>query len=189
MRGSLRRRSKGSWLITLEHVSPRAAQAARRTPRAYETYKSVIALHLKPRLGNLRLQGLRVLDVEAMLAKKSTLAPATLEKILTVLSSALKAAVRSQLVALNVATLVVNRPRKPDGHHDAVENCWTANEAAAFMRAAEAAGSRQAAFYGLALDSGCRKSELAGLLWSDVDLAQGRILVRQQPTTVCTRPG
>lgn len=32
----------------------------------------------------------------------------------------------------------------------------------------------------MALDSGCRKSELAGLRWSDVDLAEGRIVVRQQ---------
>ena len=237
MRGSLRRRSKGSWLITVEfgyvrdpatgkskriqkystfHGTKRGAQdkltdllhdathgtfiepdkrtvgawldewvdlaikPPRRTQRSYETYKGVIALHLKPVLGNLRLQGLRPLDVEAMLAGKSTLAPATLEKILTVLSSALKAAVRSQLVARNVATLVVNRPKSPEGHPGAVENCWTADEAAAFMRTARVAGPRQAAFYGLALDSGCRKSELAGLLWTDADLAKGRILVRQQ---------
>ena len=108
------------------------------------------------------------------------LLPATLGKILTVLSSALKAAVRSQLVARNVATLVANRPRSPEGHPGAVENCWTADEAAAFVRTAKAAGPRQAAFYGLALDSGCRKSELAGLHWPDVDLAHGRMLVRQQ---------
>ena len=132
----------------------------RRTPRAYETYKSVIAVHLKPALGHRRLQGLRVLDIEAMLAEKSALAPATLDKILTVLGSALKAAERSQLVARNMAALVANRPKSAGGH--SVENCWTADEAATFMRTAKAAGSRQAAFYGLALDSGCCKSELAG---------------------------
>ena len=237
MRGSVRQRSKGSWLITLEfgyvrdpvtgkskriqkhatvHGTKREAQdkltdllhdathgtfieadkrtvgawlddwvelaikPPRRTPRAYETYASMIALHLKPALGNLRLQGLRALDIEAMLAKKSMLAPATLGKIFRVLSSTLKAAVCSQLVARNVATLVANRPRPPEGHQDAVENCWTAEEAATFLRVAQAVGPRQAAFYALALDSGCRKSELAGLLWPDVNLAQGRILVRQQ---------
>ena len=235
MRGSLRRRSTGTWLITLEfgyvtdaatgkkkrvqkystfHGTKRQAQdrltdllhdathgtfiepdkrtvaewldewvdlaikPPRRTPRAYETYRSVIACHLNPSLGTRRLQGLRVLDIKAMVAEKSALAPATLDKILTVLGSALKAAERSQLVARNVVALVANRPRSAGGH--AVDNCWTAQDAATFMRTATAAGPRQGAFYGLALDSGCRKSELAGLRWPDVDLVQGRILVRQQ---------
>ena len=243
MRGSLRRRSKGSWLITLEfgyvrdpatgkskriqkhttfHGTKREAQdkltdllhdathgtfiepdkrtvgawldewvelaikPPRRTPRAYDTYRSVIAIHLKPALGHLRLQGLRVLDIEAMLAAKSALAPATLGKILTVLGSALKAAERSQLVARNIVALVANRPKSAGGH--SVENCWTAEEAATFMRTATAAGPRQGAFYGLALDSGCRKSELAGLHWPDVDLVQGRILVRQQLLSGGRRP-
>lgn len=157
-----------------------AIKPPRRTQRAYDTYQSVISVHLKPALGAHRLQGLRSIDIESFLAEKASLAPATLEKIFVVLSSALKAAMRGQLVARNVATLIANRPQAPEGHQDAVENCWTADEAAAFMRAAQASGPRQAAFYALALDSGCRKSELAGLLWSDVDFAEGRILVRQQ---------
>lgn len=171
------KRTVGAWLDEWVDL---AIKPPRRTQRAYDTYLSVIALHLKPALGDFKLQGLRTIDVERFLVDRGSLAPATLEKIFVVLSSALKAAVRSQLIARNVATLVSNRPQTPEGHNEAVKNCWTADEAAAFMKAAEAAGPRQAAFYALALDSGCRKSELAGLLWSDVDLAQSRILVRQQ---------
>lgn len=168
------KRTVGEWLDEWVELKIKL----RRTPRTYETYRSVINLHLKPTLGHRRLQGLRVLDIEAMVAEKARLAPATLEKILTVLGSALKAAERNQLVARNMVALVANRPQSAGGH--AVENCWTAEDAATFMRVATAAGSRQAAFYGLGLDSGCRKSELAGLRWPDVDLRQGRILVRQQ---------
>jgi integrase len=171
------KRTVGEWLDEWVDL---AIKPPRRTQRAYETYRGVIANHLKPGLGSHRLQGLRSIDVESLLADRSNLAPATLEKIFTVLSSALKAAMRSQLVARNVATLISNRPQAPEGHPDAVENCWTADDAAAFMRVAKAAGPREAAFYALALDSGCRKSELAGLLWSDVDFANARILVRQQ---------
>jgi integrase len=172
------KRTVGEWLDTWVDLAIKPPQ---RTQRAYDTYKSVIALHLKPALGDVRLQGLRVLDVEKFLADKSpTLAPATLEKVFTVLSSALKAAVRSGLVVRNVASAVANKPRAPEGHTEAVSNCWSAEDAATFLSVARNAGPQPAAFLALALDSGMRKSELAGLQWSDVDLAQGRVLVQRQ---------
>jgi hypothetical protein len=124
------KRTVGQWLDEWLEL---AIKPPRRTQRAYDTYKSVIALHLKPLLGDLRLQGLRAVDVESFLAAKTELAPATLEKIFTVLSSALKAAVKNSLVARNVASLVANKPHAPEGHPEAVANCWTAEEAATFL--------------------------------------------------------
>ncbi|PWT80446.1 MAG: hypothetical protein C5B57_12210 [Blastocatellia bacterium] len=175
------KRTVGQWLDSWVDLAIKPPQ---RTQRAYDTSRSVIALHLKPALGDLRLQGLRVLDVEKLLTdKRETLAPATLEKVFTVLRSALKAAVRSGLVLRNVASAVVNKPRAPEGHSEAVSNCWSAEEAAAFLVVAHAAGPQPAAFFALALNSGLRKSELAGLQWPDVDLAQGRVLVRRQLLT------
>jgi len=171
------RRTVAQWLDEWVEL---AIMPPRRTQRAYDTYKSVIALHLKPELGAVRLQALRSVDVEALLARKNHLAPATLEKIFTVLSSALKAAVKSSLVPRNVATLVANRPQAPAGHPTAVMNCWSADEASRFLSVAKSAGSQAAAFYALAIDSGMRKSELAGLRWSDLDLTTGRVTVRQQ---------
>ena len=120
------------------------------------------------------------MDIESFLASKADLAPATVEKIFTVLGSALKAAVKNQLLARNVAALVSNRPHAPEGHPAAVANCWTADEAAAFLRAAREAGPQPAALWSLALDSGMRKSELAGLKWSDADFARGHVLVSRQ---------
>jgi len=175
------KRTVGEWLDTWVNL---AIKPPRRTQRAYDTYRSVIALHLKPAIGDLRLQGLRVLDVEKFLADKAdTLAPATLEKVFTVLSSALKSAVRDRLVARNVATAVANKPHAPEGHPEAISNCWSADEAAAFLVVARAAGPQPDAFFALALDSGMRKSELAGLQWPDVDLGQGRIVVQRQLLT------
>lgn len=171
------KRTVGQWLDEWVDL---AIKPPRRTQRAYDTYKSVIAIHLKPALGNVRLQALRSIDIESFLSGRPDLAPATLEKIFVVLSTALKAAMRTQLLASNVATLVTNRPQAPEGHPDAVQNCWNVDEASAFMRVAQEAGPRQAAFYAVALDTGCRKSELAGLMWADVDLAEGRVLIRQQ---------
>jgi len=172
------KRTVAEWLDTWVDLAIKPPQ---RTHRAYDTYKSVIKLHLKPAFEHVRLQGLRPLDVEAFLAKKATtFAPAMLEKVFTVLSSALKAAVKSGLVARNVASAVSNKPRAPEGHSEAVSNCWSAEDAATFLVVAKEAGPQPAAFFALALDSGMRKSELAGLRWVDVDLVQGRVLVQRQ---------
>lgn len=54
-------------------------------------------------LGDIRLQALTSLDLEAYYAGKKTLADATLELHHMVISGALEAAVRSRLLAENVA--------------------------------------------------------------------------------------
>ena len=165
----------GEWLdIWLE----KAIKPPRRTLRAYETYKSVIKRHLKPKLGAIRLQDLRAIDVERYRAEFG-LAPATGEQHHTLLNSALNAAVRADLIQRNVATLAQNKPRAPEGQQDVLANVWEAHEAQRFLRTAKAAGPRPAAFYSLALDTGMRKAELCGLKWSDLD-ADGRLTVQRQ---------
>ena len=165
----------GEWLdIWLE----KAIKPPRRTLRAYETYKSVITRHLKPKLGAIRLQDFRVIDVERYHAEFG-LAPATGEQHHTLLNSALNAAVRADLIQRNVATLAQNKPRALEGQQDVLANVWEAHEAQRFLRTAKAAGPRPAAFYSLALDSGMRKAELCGLKWSDLD-AEGRLTVQRQ---------
>ena len=167
--------AQGEWLDTwLE----KAIKPPRRTLRAYETYKSVINRHLKPKLGVIRLQDLRALDVERYHADLG-LAPATGEKHHAILNSALKAAIRADLLQRNVATLAENTPRAPEGHEDVLDNVWEAHEARRFLETAKAAGPQPAAFYSLALDTGMRKSELCGLKWTDLD-AQGRLTVQRQ---------
>ncbi len=165
----------GEWLdIWLE----KAIKPPRRTLRAYETYRSAITRHLQPKLGAIRLQELHALDVERYHADLG-LAPATGEKHHAILNSALKAAVRADLIQRNVAPLAENRPHAPEGHEDVLANVWEAHEARLFLAAAKAAGPQPAAFYSLALDTGMRKAELCGLRWSDLDAA-GRLTVQRQ---------
>ena len=130
----------GEWLdIWLE----KAIRPPRRTLRAYETYRSAINRHLKPQLGAIRLQDLRALDVERFHADPG-LAPATGAKHHAILSTALKAAVRADLLQRNVATLAVNKPRVSEGHADVLDNVWEAHEARRFLETAKAAGQRHA---------------------------------------------
>ena len=165
----------GEWIDTwLE----KAIKPPRKTLRAYETYKSAITRHLKPKLGAIRLQELSVLDVERYHADLG-LAPATGEKHHAILNSALKAAVRAGLLHRNVAPLTANKPRAPEGHEDVLTNVWEAHEAKQFLVTAKASGPQQAAFYSLALDTGMRKAELCGLQWPDLN-ANDRLMVQRQ---------
>src|SRR6267143_3160589 len=86
--------------------------------RTYETYRSDIEGHLKPKLGSIRLWDLRASQLQQYY-DKSPLAAATLQKHHAVLSNALKQAVRQGLVQKNVASLVIGKPKQVEGHEAA----------------------------------------------------------------------
>ena len=144
----------------------------------FESYQRIIETRLVPKLGGIRLQALKPIDIEAYYADLSDLSPSTVQIHHAVLHSALKAAVRNGLVTRNVAALVSNKPRKGSGQ-DVLDHVWTADEAATFLKAANAAGLQPAAFYTLALDAGARRGELAAVRWSDVDLHAGKLTIRR----------
>src|SRR5262245_53079986 len=56
------KRTVGEWLDEWVDL---AIKPPRRTQRAYDTYTSVIACHLKPGLGHIHLQRLRSIDFES----------------------------------------------------------------------------------------------------------------------------
>ena len=174
----------GEWLT--EWVD-KALKPPRRTAGTYRVYTSTIKGHIEPKLGVIRLQELRALDIERYHADLG-LAPATGELHHAIINSALKAALRAGLVYRNVATLVENKPRAPQGHQDVLDHVWTADEARTFVATAKAAGPQPAAFYTLALDSGARKSELAALRWTDLDLPTGRLSIERQLLTGGPKP-
>jgi integrase len=162
----------GTWLET-------AIKPPHKRLRSYETYKSVIELHLKPALGSIRVQQLQPTDLKRYYTA-AVLVPSTLEQHHVILHSALKAAQMQGIVTRNVATLVMGKPRRKEGHTDVLRHCWTAEEAQQFLRAVHTTGPQMAAFYHLALDTGARKAELCGLLWHDVDLKQGQVSIVRQ---------
>jgi integrase len=167
----------GEWL---KEWLEKAIKPPARRQNTYDRYRHVIEKHLIPTLGDIKLQALKAADVKRYHTDRARLAPGTLAQHHAILSGALKAAVLEGLVTRNVATLVVGKPRSRRDHDAVRENCWTADEARAFLKAAKEAGPQFAAFAGLALDSGARKGELCGLRWSDVDLDAGTVtFVRQ----------
>lgn len=149
--------------------------------RTVESYTSIVERHLKPAFGALRLPDLTFTCIEDYYAGKRNLSPKTLLHHHVILSSAMKEALKKGLLRRNPCSFVSNRPN-PKKHDNAKvrENCWTPQEARAFLEAAKGAGPQAAAFYRLALDSGMRKGELCGLRWSAVDLDAGLVRVVEQ---------
>ncbi|MFE6713310.1 tyrosine-type recombinase/integrase [Streptomyces sp. NPDC057695] len=146
----------------------------RRKLSTYDKYEAHVRLYLSPMLGTKRLESLSVPDVRRFLLqleKKAT--AATAKESHRVLRTALSAACREELIARNVAKLV-EPPRA------AVRDLspWSLDETLDFL-AASRRDPLYAAFV-LAIAMGLRRGELVGLRWSDIDLDNRVLLVRQQ---------
>jgi integrase len=71
---------------------------------------------------------------------------------------------------------VLDQPKVRQNDEDLLGNVWTADEARKFVASAKKNSSTQyAALFGLALETGLRKSELLGLQWKDIEGASIRV--------------
>ena len=133
-------------------------------------YTRHVNLHIAPRIGGVRIQRLRPVDVETLFARllADDVSPAMVRKIATTLSVAMNHAVRSQLIPSN-PTQGVKRPKavKPQ------IVVYTAAQAAALVKACK--GERMGPLFALLLDSGARPGEAIALMWPDVDFERGQI--------------
>ena len=142
-------------------------------PSTLARYNQVIATHLKPGLGRIRLDRLTASDVQAFLnRRREMVAVGTVAKIHAVLRAALNDAERMDLVTRNVAKSV----RVPLGV--AGEHC-VLNPDEARRLLSLVADDRFEALFVLALTLGLRRGELLGLEWRDVDTAAGTLRVER----------
>lgn len=107
----------------------------------------------------------------------------TVHKTHVILGSALSHAVEVGMLRTSPVTQMPkkNRP-KQKGHARPEMAVWTASEARTFLAAAS--GDRHGPIYDLALNTGLRRGELAGLRWVDIDLDAGVISVRRNRVSV-----
>jgi len=159
------------WLAYwVENIAP-----ARVRERTLQSYRTMIRMHLVPRIGQRRLDQLMPEHLEKAYAEmvEGGLSPASVLRVHRMLHRALKIAVQRGRVARNVATLVEppmqRRPETPMP--------LDVKEARRVLAAAE--GRRNAARWSVALALGLRQSEVLGLQWRDVELDTGRLSVRR----------
>jgi integrase len=151
---------------------------------AWVNYGQLIRRNIQPYLGSKRLTDLTPLDVKRWHGKLldggrhdgGPLSVASVKLAHRILHRALADAVRWKLIAANPAS-GVRVPRSAPSEM----TVWTSDEARRFLDAV--ADDRLVALWTLALHTGLRRGELAGLRWVDVDLEQGTLTVAQQRTT------
>ncbi|MDX2381042.1 MAG: site-specific integrase [Acidimicrobiia bacterium] len=151
---------------------------------AWTNYGQIIRRNIRPYLGSKRLTDLTPLDVKRWHGKLleggrrdgGPLSVASVKLAHRILHRALADAVRWNLIPTNPASGV----RVPKSATKEM-TVWTAEEATRFLDAV--AEDRLVALWTLALHTGLRRGELAGLRWVDVDLDASMLTVAQQRTT------
>lgn len=148
----------------------------------WDGYRRKMERHVIPSLGKVSIRRLRPHHLERLYDEKlhpengsRPLAPKTVLEIHLIIRGALNDAVRRGIVTRNVA-LVAHAP-KLRSIPKVEPQAWTALELQAFLR--EAAGHRLFPALWLLSNTGLRRSELLGLQWDDVDLAEAIISINR----------
>ena len=151
---------------------------------AWANYRDVAHRYVIPYLGDRRLTELTPMQLKAWHTQLrrhgrrdgGELSARSVQLAHRVLHRALADAVRWHVLPTNPATAA----RAPKVERTEMR-VWSATEAARFLAAT--ADERLGPLWTLALHTGLRRGELAGLRWKDLDLNLGTLTVSQQRTT------
>jgi integrase len=144
--------------------------------RTWRRHEEITRLHLKPTLGNVKLDKLGALQVQTLYRSKldAGLSPRTVQIIHATLHKALKQAVRWSLIPRNVCEVVVP-PRVPKSEIKPLD----ARQAKKLLDTAKDTQPGFYVLYVLAVTTGMRNGEILGLQWRDIDLDAGTLQVRR----------
>ena len=151
-----------------------AAAKPKLRPRTLYEYEQLLRRYVRPQLGSRRLADVTPLDIQALYSRMTQkgLSARTVRFLHSVLSSALKQAVKWRLVAQNAAAFV-DLPKQQRNEMDSLD----AAQAQALLEAAK--GKTCEPMIALALTTGMRPGEFLALQWRDVDLRSGIVIVRR----------
>jgi integrase len=168
--------------VTLRQFLDRWLECAvkpHRSENTYVSYQSVVRIHISPRIGSVPLTKTNPLHVEDFISKMEAdgVGSRTQENAYVVLSLALQHAVDLRLILHNPCK-AIERPK----HERERIFPLTLTETQKLLQ--ETKGTRHYAFYAMALGTGARQGELAGLEWGDVDLKGGTVRIERQATEI-----
>jgi integrase len=172
------------WLVT---------QEARLRPKTYEGYRNALRLHVKPRLGNRRLQAVTVDDVAALIGSMSKgeryvekdgavtkisgkpFAAWTIRGTLVALGRVYASASRSGLAGSNPVRLLDRGERPAKTRRE-----FPSLDVATIGRLIAATPDRYRVIVAVSVLTGIRQGEALGLTWGDVDVKAGVIRISRQ---------
>jgi integrase len=148
------------------------ASKARVRPATLASYTFLADNYIKPHIGTMRLSDVRSLHVQALYAKlgELKLGPRSIKYTHSVLSGALKQAVKWNMLAVNPAN-GATLPRQERREMQAFNH----KQAQIFLAACERDTCGVALALGLV--TGMRPAEYLGIQWADVDLERGQVAV------------
>ena len=152
-------------------------------PVTFENRERVVRVHISPVLGNIKLKALTPAHVQGFYRAKldEGLASSSVHTIHSMLHTALKRAVKLELVPRNAAAAADPPRPRPEEMRP-----LDAAQAKALLSATR--GDRWEALYVLAVTAGLRISELLSLKWDDVDLERGVLHVRRTLSSAKSGP-
>ena len=190
------------WLAEKERAGAASAAGRKIAATTARGYRVHIESYLIPVIGEVPLTRLTPQDVSAVFASLTDgstapvrpLRPASVRRVYATLRSALNVAVKQQHLERNPALLIHldsgARPKalvwtservalwKETGKRPSPVMVWTPDQTGAFLDSAS--DDPLYALYHLVALRGLRRGEAVGLSWSDVDLDNGVVLIREQ---------
>ncbi len=157
------------------------------SPSTYAFYEKVIREQLIPMFGTMKLREIRTYHVQKYITflstekdredgKKGHIGGATVKRYTSVFRSMLTLAYRMEYIDCDVG--VSRRLEFPKENHVEVE-VFTQEEVNEILKALEDEPIRLRAIIETALFTGCRRGEIVGLKWSDIDLLNRKVTVRR----------
>jgi len=142
--------------------------------RTFKDYGDLLRRYVRESLGNIKLSDLKAVHIQKLYGQmlERGLSPRIVRYTHATLSSALKEAVKLDILPRNVATLV-QLPKKNPKEMDVLNK----DETILFLETLE--GERLATVFSFALASGMRCQEYLGLQWKDINFEQGTATVQR----------
>jgi integrase len=142
--------------------------------RTFKDYGDLLRRYVRESLGKIKLSDLKAVHIQTLYGQmlERGLSPRIVRYTHATLSSALKEAVKLDILPRNVATLV-QLPKKNQKEMDVLSK----DEAVLFLGTLE--GVRMATMFSFALASGMRCQEYLGLQWKDINFEQGTATVQR----------
>ena len=164
--GKMKRWENGATLAAIDQRAP--------SPTRDEFYETVVRKHINPRIGGIALRKLTSLHVEALLAdlERSGLTSGQRAKVFEVFRIAMRKAIAQKLIRDNPSD-GITPPKRPTREVQPL----SAEEAERLLDCAKE--TRYEALFVLALGTGLRWGELAGLRWGDIDFNRATLQVQR----------